>query len=109
MKLKKLLFAASFLTALGAHAGEIDKTAYGVALPDTAQAERVVEIRPGARWANVVNGQTVQFVVDGKRFNWHVRTMPNVNAFDLDKIAPAEVKTAGIRVYVESSAQYHNS
>lgn len=109
MKLKKLLFAASFLAALGAHAGEIDKTAYGTALPDTAQAEHVVEIRPGARWANVVNGQTVKFVVDGKSFNWHVWTMPNVNAFNLDQIAPAEVKAAGIKVYVAPSAQYHNS
>lgn len=109
MKLKNILFAASFLTVLSAHAGEIDKSAYGVALPDTAQAERVVEIRPGARWANVVNGQTVKFVVDGKSFNWHVWTMPNVNAFDLDKIAPPEVKTAGIKVYVAESAQYHNS
>jgi len=112
MKLKKLLFAASFLTALSAlsaHAGEVDKTAYGVALPDSARAERVVEIRPGARWANVVNGQTVKFVVGGKSFNWQVWTMPNVNSFDLDKIVPAEVKAAGIQVHVAASAQYQNS
>jgi len=109
MKLQTLLIAASFLTALSAQAGEIDKSAYGVALPDSAQAERVVEIRPGARWANVTNGQMVKFVVDGKSFNYHVWTLPNVNAFDLDKIAPADVKAAGIKVYVAESAPYHNS
>jgi len=106
MKLKNILFAASFLTVLSAHAGEIDKSTYGVALPDTAQTERVVEIRPGARWANVTNGQTVKFVVGDKSFKFHVWTMPNVNAFDLDKIAPTDVKAAGIKVYVAGSAQY---
>lgn len=109
MKLKTILFAASFLTVLSAHAGEIDKSPYGAAVPDTAPAERVVEIRPGDRWANVTNGETVKFVVGDKSFTYHVWTIPNVNAFDLDKIAPADVKAAGITVYVAGSAWYRNS
>lgn len=108
MKLNKLLFAASLLTAFSAHAGDIDQNPYGVALPATAQAERVVEIRPGARWANVVNGETVKFVVGDKSFNFHVVAMPNVISFDLDKIAPADVKAAGIKVYVADSTTYQN-
>lgn len=78
---------------------------YGMAVADTA-AERSITITPATHYVNVVNGQTVKFIVGGQSFTWHFYTWPSVSVVDLAKIAPANVQAGGIKVYVEPSPQY---
>ncbi|NML59802.1 CzcE family metal-binding protein [Massilia sp. RP-1-19] len=97
----------SVVLASGAHAiGPTGTDAdFGTAVSDTA-AQRTIALDAGTKSVNVVNGETVKFTTGGKSFSWHVSTYPNVNQFDLEKIAPKDVSTAGVQVYVSPSAQY---
>lgn len=72
-------------------------------------AERIINITPSTRWVHVVNGETVTFVANGKSFSWHVYTYPNVEQFDLQLIAPADVAVAGVRVLVSPNPTYHGA
>ena len=59
---------------------------------DEASAERVITIKPDAKWVNVTEDETVKFVdaATGKSFVWRFDTgRPTV--FDLAAVAPADV------------------
>lgn len=78
---------------------------YGVSVADNV-AERSIVVRAGARSVNVSNGETVKFIVGADSFSWHFDTFPNLNVFDLAKIAPPGVQVAGVKVYVAPSRGY---
>ncbi|MYN37755.1 CzcE family metal-binding protein [Duganella sp. FT109W] len=69
-------------------------------------SDRVINLDAGTRYVNVTNGETVQFVQQGKSFSWHVDTYPNVTEVDLKQIAPAGFDAGAIEVYVASNPLY---
>jgi hypothetical protein len=75
---------------------------YGVPVTGVA-SDRTIIVKPSTRSVSVVNGETVNFVIDGKSYSWHVDTYPNVNEFDLEKIVPAG---AGVRIFVSPNPLY---
>jgi hypothetical protein len=108
MSAKKLVFAVAMFAAIAANAQPTGQPAdYGQAVSEQA-AERTVEITANTRSVNVTNGQTVNFKVGDGSFAWHVSTYPNVNAFDLAKIAPAGVEVPNVLVYVTADDRYLN-
>jgi hypothetical protein len=107
MKAKTLISAVAMFTAIAAHAAPTGQPAdYGqAASPDEAVA-RTVEITAGTHYVNVVNGETVRFKVGDDSFAWHVNTYPNLNAFELGKIAPSGVPLPKVLVYVAANDTY---
>jgi hypothetical protein len=99
-KLHTALFALA--CAIASAAGAAD---YGSAVPN-AGTERVISITPATRYVHVDNGESVTFVVDGKRFSWHVSTYPNVNEFALESIAPPGLAVPAVRVMVAPAPGY---
>jgi Heavy-metal resistance protein CzcE len=59
---------------------------------DALSANRVITIKPNAKWVNVSSGETVKFVdvASGKSFVWQF-DMPGSTAFDLVAVAPQGV------------------
>jgi hypothetical protein len=107
LKLHRIaVLALSITVASGASATGQNGAEYGVAVAHDA-AERTITVAPTSRWINVVNGETVTFVVDGKRFSWHVSTYPYVGQFALQKIAPADVQTGAVQVIVAPNPLYY--
>ncbi|MES2257530.1 MAG: CzcE family metal-binding protein [Pseudomonadota bacterium] len=94
------LFAATAVTAQAQ-----DRTDYGNAVNGGGADKRIV-ITPQTRSVNVTDGETVEFLVDGKRFNWHFATYPNETNFALNRIAPREVRVDGVRVYIARNPIY---
>ncbi|MEO7496060.1 MAG: CzcE family metal-binding protein [Massilia sp.] len=78
---------------------------FGSAVADSA-AERSITITSSTRYVNVVNGQTVKFILGGQSFTWHFDTWPSISVIDFARIAPANVQTGAIKVYVEPSPRY---
>jgi hypothetical protein len=68
--------------------------------------DRVVEITPQTKSVNVTNGQTVKFVIAGKTFSWNFDTFNYDNVFDLSRIAPADIRVDGVKVYIEPNPLY---
>lgn len=105
MNAKNLIAAAAIFTAtIAAHAAQ--PADYGQAASPAEAVERTVEITANTHYVNVVNGQTVKFKVGDASFAWHVSTYPNVNAFELGKIAPAGVALPKVLVYVAANDSY---
>jgi hypothetical protein len=100
--LKNTLFALTIATAAitAAHAAD-----YGQ-LVGNNYSDRVINLDAGTKYVNVTNGETVQFIQQGKSFTWHVDTYPNVTEVDLKKIAPAGFDAGTIEVYVASNPLY---
>jgi len=108
------LFAAvavsSAFFASGAYAagGATGTSADFGALANSGAVDRQIVIAPGARSINVVDGETVQFIKDGKSFNWHFSTFSGEPTLALARIAPAGFDAAGITVYVDADPLYQN-
>ena len=69
-------------------------------------ADREITIKPGTKWVNVNNGETVAFSVSGKTFTWHFDTLPAEDQFRLQTIAPEGVDVGAVTVYVASNPLY---
>jgi hypothetical protein len=69
-------------------------------------AVRQIDLTAATQSVNVDDGETVRFNVNGKSFTWHFDTYSNQGAFDLSKIAPADVMVNGVHVYVASNPVY---
>src|SRR5471030_418950 len=69
-------------------------------------AERQIDLSAATKSINVNDGETVCFTANGKSFTWHFDTYANQGAFDLSKIAPADVMVNGVHVYVASNPVY---
>jgi hypothetical protein len=99
-----IAIAASALT-LNAHAGDVNPTMYGAIAPASA-AQRVVDIKPGMKYVNVVNGQTITFNVDGKPFTWTFQLYQQEGAVALSAILPSGLHADGVTVYVAPDPTY---
>lgn len=73
----------------------------GSTAPEAA-AGRTIELRPGAKYVNVVRGETVKLVSGDKSFTWRFDTLGTPN-FNLTEIAPRDFPASGVRVYVAPS------
>lgn len=96
-------------TALGANASAAGLTGTAADFGAIAVADsgtRLIIIDDRTKSINVVNGETVQFNINGKMFTWHFDTFHDETSFDLSKIAPPELVTQGIRVYVAANPLY---
>lgn len=104
-----LAFATLSSAMLVSNAGAAGLTGtaadYGVQVMDATPA-RHIAISGQSKWANVTNGETVQFAVAGKTFTWHFDTFNNETAFDLSKIVPAGVEVPRVTVYVAGNPLY---
>ena len=102
--LKTTLFALTIASAAlsTAHAADFGGTV------DNRFSQRVVNLDAGTKYVNVNNGETVQFVQQGKSFTFHFNTYPNVTEVDLKKIAPAGFDTGAVEVYVASNPLYRS-
>ncbi|HEV2610760.1 MAG TPA: CzcE family metal-binding protein [Noviherbaspirillum sp.] len=78
---------------------------YGDPAP-AATAEKTIEIRPDTRHVNVVGGDIVQFVIDGKSFTWRFNVARTVSAFDLKEVAPAGLLDRSVMAYVSPDPRY---
>lgn len=102
--LKNTLLALTIATAsLGAaHAADYGQTV------DNHFSQRVIDLDAGTKYVNVTNGETVQFVQQGKSFTFHFETYPNVTEVDLKKIAPAGFDAGAVEVYVATNPLYRS-
>ncbi|MDY7545297.1 CzcE family metal-binding protein [Glaciimonas sp. Gout2] len=66
----------------------------------TGTATQTINIKPDTKYVNVTGGQTVKFVVGDKSFAWYFDVGTNVSTFDLNRVAPANILTQPIKVYV---------
>ncbi|NYE62766.1 hypothetical protein FHW58_003985 [Duganella sp. 1224] len=100
--LNHTLFALTIATAtLGAaHAADFGQTV------DQRFSQRTVNLDAGTRYVNVTDGETVDFVQNGKHFTFHFDTYPNVTEVDLKNIAPAGFDAGAVEVYVASNPLY---
>ena len=73
----------------------------------TVAAERQIDLTAATKSVNVNDGETVRFTANGKSFTWHFDTYANQGAFDLSKIAPADVMVNGVHVYVAANPIYN--
>lgn len=71
-----------------------------------AAAARTITITPTTKSVTVENGETVQFVVNGKTFAWHFDTYNRDTNFDLARIAPRDVNVPKVHVYLTPDATY---
>jgi endonuclease YncB( thermonuclease family) len=99
-----LALAASALS-LNADAAAIDPHMYGAGAPASA-AQRVVDVKPGMKYVNVVNGQTVTFNVEGKAFTWTFQLYQQEGVVALSSILPKELHADGVTVYVAPDPTY---
>ncbi|USX26774.1 CzcE family metal-binding protein [Oxalobacteraceae bacterium OTU3CINTB1] len=105
--MKKFLTLAALvicmpLTTLAANKTNVNGT------PATADAgARVINILAKTKHVNVTQGETVKFVVGDKSFAWHFDTLRGSTSFALSKIAPKEIDTHRVRVFVAPNPLYH--
>ncbi|MBB5608166.1 MULTISPECIES: CzcE family metal-binding protein [unclassified Janthinobacterium] len=106
-----VLAALSLSLAFGANAFASDPTGtadYGSPASQAA-ATRTITVAPGEKAINVTRGETVTIVVGQQRFSWNVQTYSNTTVFPLAEIAPKEMSTEDILVYVASNPLYSGS
>ncbi|MFM2086218.1 MAG: hypothetical protein RLZZ237_1087 [Pseudomonadota bacterium] len=107
-----VMAALSLSLAFGANAFASDPTGtaadYGMAASQ-ADATRTITVAPGEKAINVTRGETVTIVVGQQRFSWNVQTYSNTTVFPLAEIAPKEMPTEDILVYVASNPLYSGS
>lgn len=78
----------------------------GYAAPEAA-AQRTIVLEPGARYANVEQGETVKFISQGKTFTWNFDTL-GTPVFSLGEIAPKDANVGNVTVYVSPNRWYKN-
>jgi len=103
----RLLLAATLLTgtALAANAQTAAPDFFlGTAIA-ASEGRRTIEIGPGTRWVNVLQYESVRFVVGGQSFGWRFDG-PGSRGMDLQSIAPAGLVTRSIRVYVQHVPEF---
>ena len=72
----------------------------------TGTATQTINIKPGTKYVNVTSGKTVRFVVGDKSFAWNFDVGTNVASFDLNRIAPANVLTQPVKVYIKQDVKF---
>ncbi|MFP5393700.1 MAG: CzcE family metal-binding protein [Gammaproteobacteria bacterium] len=110
--MKKFLIVAAAvlsipLAAMAASPEKGRQHANGQAASASA-ATHTKKIGPKTKYVHVNHGDTVTFVVGHKTFTWHFDTNMSGANFPLAAIAPADVPTQGVRVYVAPNPLYLN-
>ena len=72
-----------------------------VSAAPATHVDRVIVLRPGTRYVNVTNGETVLFKVGDKSFVRKFESMLTHGSFNLSEIAPSDVDVQGIQVYCQ--------
>lgn len=67
-------------------------------------ASRVIKLDANSKSLNVMRGENVTIVKDGKSFKWNFNTL-DTSTFDLAKIAPNDFGAGNIKVYVGRSRE----
>ena len=69
------------------------------------QAVRTIVIKPTTKYVNVMMGDVVKFVANGKSFGWSFDGADGVNSFKLNRVAPAGMLDRPVTVYISPSDQ----
>lgn len=106
------IFTSAFALALTLASAV--QAAPGAALADVgpvgiaATAERTLELKPGIRYLNVRNGETVA-IRDGERsITWFVQAAPHVNLVPLSRILPDSRDGKDVLIYIAPGHQYQD-
>jgi hypothetical protein len=95
-----LLAAASFATGTAqASPKPFSPLDAGMPVADAA-GERSIDVSTDRHYINVVNGETVTFVVGGKRFTYAFNAWNTIGAIDLSSIAPKDLRVPQVRIYI---------
>jgi hypothetical protein len=78
---------------------------FGDPAPATA-ATKTIEITPETEYINVTEGDTVNFVVNGKSFAWDFDGRVEGYAFDLQRVAPPGLLDHKVEAYVRPNSDY---
>jgi phosphate-selective porin len=100
------IFVAATLLAGAASAAPYTGTSADYGVATTSGAERTVVVKPGTKYINVDDGETVQFEVNGQTFDWHFDTFKGESSFKLSEIAPKGVTVGDVQVYVAADPLY---
>jgi hypothetical protein len=68
-------------------------------------AQRTINLLPDTRYVNVEQGETIKFSSGGKTFTWNFDTL-GTPTFNLAKIAPKDINSGNIQVYVSRNPLY---
>lgn len=111
--MKKVLIAAAAvlvfpLAAMAADKGEASRQHVKGHAAAASAATHTIKILPKTKYVHVNQGDTVKFVVGEKNFTWHFDTWNPTANFPLSAIAPADIATHNVRVYVAANPIYNN-
>ena len=103
-----ILAAAAVATALSGAAYSQERigkdTLLGDPIPADAQVDKVVNVNANTRWINVVQNESVKFIVGGKTFAWHFDS-PRASV-NLKDIAPAGAVDRNLIVYLTPDSTF---
>lgn len=99
-----VLMTTLLAQAASAHGLTSTSADYGSAA--ATRASRSILVTSSVKSINVTNGETVEFLVNGKSFSWRFDTLQTRSTFDLNKIAPEGVLAGNVRVYVAPNPLY---
>ena len=106
-----ILAAAALATALSGAAYSQERfgkdTLLGESIPADGQVDKVVKVDANTRWVNVVQNESVKFIVGSKTFAWHFDS-PRASV-NLKDIAPAGAVDRNLIVYVTPDSTYSSS
>lgn len=71
-----------------------------------AAATKSILIQPDTKWVNVTGGDIVKFVVGEKTFAWAFNVASNVDAFELNRVAPPGILDHRVVAYVAPDPRY---
>ncbi len=68
-------------------------------------AQRTIKIYPETKYINVKKGEIIKFLINKKEFIWNFDTI-NTQTFNFSEIAPKEIYSGNIKVYVSKNRLY---
>jgi len=103
-----ILTAAALAALLSGAAYSQDRfgkdTLLGEPIPADGPVDKVVNIGANTRWVNVVQNDSVKFIVGGTTFAWHFPI--DKNAINLKQIAPPGTVDRDLYVYIAPNPAY---
>lgn len=81
------------------------KADYGSYAPQNSADETIV-LKPESKWVTVDDGETVKFVIGKNTFTWNFSTFHQPLVLSMAAIAPENIGTANIRIYVRTNPLY---
>lgn len=78
---------------------------YGSEAPASAATE-TIRLSQDTKYVNVNNGDTVDFISNGKSFTWHFDTFPGTTSLDLSQLGAKQLHADHVRVYIGANPLY---